>query len=74
MAVRGADATVVVVVEDDPNIARLLDMYLCRDGYRVYRETDGATGLDRIKQYRPRLIILDTGMPAISTASSSAGS
>ena len=63
MAVRGADETVVVVVEDDPNIARLVDMYLRRDGYRVYKAADGATGLDRIKQYRPKLVILDIGLP-----------
>lgn len=63
MAVRGADETVVVVVEDDPNIARLVDMYLRRDGYRVYKAADGATGLDRIKQYRPNLVILDIGLP-----------
>ena len=63
MAVRGADETVVVVVEDDPNIARLVDMYLRRDGYRVYKAADGATGLDRIRQYRPKLVILDIGLP-----------
>ena len=63
MAVRGADETVVVVVEDDPNIARLVDMYLRRDGYRVYKAADGTTGLDRIKQYRPKLVILDIGLP-----------
>jgi len=63
VAVRGADETVVVVVEDDPNIARLVDMYLRRDGYRVYKAADGATGLDRIKQYRPNLVILDIGLP-----------
>ncbi|MDE0374906.1 MAG: response regulator transcription factor [bacterium] len=63
MAVSGASKTVVVVVEDDPNIARLVDMYLRQDGYRVYKAADGATGLDRIKQYRPKLVILDIGLP-----------
>ncbi|MDE0351901.1 MAG: response regulator [bacterium] len=60
---RGADETVVLVVEDDPNIARLVDVYLRRDGYRVYKAADGATGLDRIKQYRPKPVILDIGLP-----------
>ena len=63
MAVRGVDEPVVVVVEDDPNIARLVDMYLRRDGFRVCQATDGATGLERVKQYRPRLVILDIGLP-----------
>ena len=43
--------------------ARLVDMYLRRDGYRVYKAVDGATGLDRIEQYRPKLVILDIGLP-----------
>ncbi|MCY4621281.1 MAG: response regulator transcription factor [bacterium] len=60
---RGIDEPAVVVVEDDPNIAGLVDMYLRRDGYRVYKAADGATGLDRIKQYRPELVILDIGLP-----------
>ncbi|MDE0287634.1 MAG: response regulator transcription factor [bacterium] len=60
---RRAGEPAVVLVEDDPNIARLVDMYLRRDGYRVYQAADGATGLHRIKQYRPKLVILDIGLP-----------
>lgn len=33
-----------MVVEDDPNIARLVDMYLRPDSYRVSNAADGATG------------------------------
>ncbi|MCY3862836.1 MAG: response regulator transcription factor [bacterium] len=60
--VTGAEDPVVVLVEDDPNIASLVDMYLRQEGYRVYQATDGETGLDRIKQHRPRLVILDIGL------------
>ena len=60
---RGVDEPVVVLVEDDPNIAGLVDMYLRRDGYRVYQAADGMTGLHRIKQHRPKLVILDIGLP-----------
>ena len=59
----GAGEPVVVVVEDDPNIASLVDMYLRQDGYRVYQAADGETGLERIKQHRPKLVILDIGLP-----------
>ena len=38
-------------------------MYLRRDGYRVYQAADGMTGLHRIKQHRPKLVILDIGLP-----------
>ena len=53
----------VVVVEDDSNIASLVDMYLRQDGYRVYQAADGETGLERIKQHRPNLVVLDIGLP-----------
>lgn len=59
----GAGEPVVVVVEDDPNIAGLVDMYLRQDGYRVYQAADGATGLERINQHRPKLVVLDIGLP-----------
>ena len=60
---RGVDEPAVLVVEDDPNIANLVDMYLRRGGYHVYRAADGRTGMDRVKQYRPELVILDIGLP-----------
>ena len=61
--VRSVDETSVLLVEDDPNIANLVDMYLRRGGYRVHRAADGRTGMDRVKQYRPELVILDIGLP-----------
>ena len=60
---RGAEEPVVVLVEDDPNIASLVDMYLRQDGYRVYQAADGATGLELIDQHGPRMVIVDIGLP-----------
>lgn len=53
----------IVVIEDDPNIADLLDMYLRQDGYRVFLCGDGQTGLDTIRDRSPSLVILDVGLP-----------
>jgi DNA-binding response OmpR family regulator len=55
--------TVIVLIEDDPNIADLVDMYLRQDGYRVYQAADGETGLQLVKDRQPRLVILDVGLP-----------
>ena len=52
-----------MVVEDDANIAELVDMHLRQDGYRVYQAADGATGLAHIQQHHPKLVILDIGLP-----------
>lgn len=53
----------IVVVEDDPHIADLLDLYLRREGHRVHLCPDGATGLQTIRDRRPQLVILDVGLP-----------
>ncbi len=53
----------IVVVEDDPNIADLIDMYLRRDGHRVISVDRGEAGLDAVARERPRLVILDVGLP-----------
>jgi DNA-binding response OmpR family regulator len=53
----------IVVVEDDPNISDLVDLYLRRDGFRVIQAADGASGLAAIAREKPRLAILDIGLP-----------
>ena len=59
----GEDLGTIVVVEDDPNIADLLDMYLRREGYRVLQASDGRYGLEIIGRERPKLVVLDIGLP-----------
>ncbi|HEX3542099.1 MAG TPA: response regulator transcription factor [Acidimicrobiales bacterium] len=57
------DLGTIVVVEDDPNIADLVDIYLRREGFRVIQATDGEAGLGAIDREKPRLAILDVGLP-----------
>ena len=51
------------MVEDDPNIADLVDLYLRRDGFRVIQAVDGEHGLAAIDREQPRLVVLDVGLP-----------
>ncbi len=53
----------VVVVEDDANIADLVAMYLRRDGFRVLHAADGSAGLALAERERPRMVVLDVGLP-----------
>ncbi len=53
----------VIVVEDDPHIADLVDLYLRREGYRVLLAGDGEKGLAAFKQEDPWIVILDVGLP-----------
>jgi DNA-binding response OmpR family regulator len=56
-------APTVLVVEDDAHIADLVDMYLRRDGFRVLQAPDAERGLRMIGEHRPRLVVLDIGLP-----------
>ena len=53
----------VVVIEDDPHIADLVDLYLRREGFRVLLARDGEQGLVLVKQEEPWIVILDVGLP-----------
>jgi DNA-binding response OmpR family regulator len=57
------DPATVVVIEDDSNIAELVDLYLRRDGFRVLIAHDGESGLELVRRERPRMVILDVGLP-----------
>jgi DNA-binding response OmpR family regulator len=57
------DATTIVLIEDDPNIADLVDLYLRNDGYRVYQAANGEAGLGLVRDRSPKLVILDVGLP-----------
>jgi DNA-binding response OmpR family regulator len=58
-----AENGTVVVVEDDPHIADLVDLYLRREGFRVLLAADGEKGLELFKQADPWIVILDVGLP-----------
>jgi DNA-binding response OmpR family regulator len=53
----------IVVVEDDPHISDLLDLYLRDAGFRVVQAPDGERGLELIRDQEPVLAILDVGLP-----------
>jgi DNA-binding response OmpR family regulator len=57
------DAPPIVLVEDDPNIADLVDLYLRNAGFRVYQANSGEAGLETVRTRSPRLVILDIGLP-----------
>ncbi len=58
-----SDEAVVVIVEDDPNIADLVELYLRRGGFRPYQAETGERALEVIAERRPKLILLDVGLP-----------
>ncbi len=54
---------IVLVIDDEPPIRRLLRLTLEPQGYRVCEAETGQLGLQEAAAHRPDLIILDLGLP-----------
>ena len=55
----------LIVIEDDGNIADLLDTYLRAAGFRILIAPSGERGLELIEQHAPSMAILDIGLPGM---------
>lgn len=57
--------THVLLVEDEPEMARALAMNLTARGYHVSTAADGADALHQAAAARPDVIVLDLGLPDV---------
>jgi DNA-binding response OmpR family regulator len=55
--------SLVLVVEDDPDIALAISTVLGRGGFDVARAADGKAALREFHERRPSLVVLDIGLP-----------
>ena len=53
----------VLVVEDEPEVAEVVESYLRRDGFEPTICTSVHDALARLRESRPALMILDVGLP-----------
>ena len=53
----------ILLVDDDPDIVRLLTMTLRPEGFRLLSASDGNTALEIARAERPDLLLLDWNMP-----------
>jgi len=56
----------VLIVEDNPQNMRLMEMALRASDYTLLKATDGAAALDVAMREQPDLIIMDVGLPDMS--------
>lgn len=56
----------ILVVEDEEKILNVIEAYLEKEGYEVFKAIDGIEGLDIFKNVSPHLVILDLMLPGIS--------
>ena len=57
---------VVLVVDDEVALVRVLAIHLESDGYEVLTATNGHEALAHIRQRRPQVVVLDAMMPEMS--------
>ena len=67
MAARRQPAdSLVLVVDDDPVIQKLLQVNFEMEGYKVVTGSDGQEGLARAREHRPDVVVLDVMMPRMN--------
>lgn len=54
-----------LVVEDDPDIGRLLELVLEQAGFEVHTATDGNEALEKFAEVSPELVTLDLTLPGV---------
>jgi two-component system response regulator ResD len=59
----GLSRASVVVIEDDPSISELLELYLSRENYLVHATSLGNQGVVLVKEKDPALVVLDLMLP-----------
>src|SRR5436309_2837171 len=56
----------ILVIDDDPRICELLQTVLQRKGHEVVLAENGSTGIERFRQERPEVTILDLNLPHLN--------
>ena len=55
----------ILIVDDEPDIVRLLERILAGRGHRVVKARDGVEALDAAAAVPPDLVVLDRNLPKI---------
>jgi len=58
-----SEGPVILIIDDEPQIRRLLRLTLDAHGYTVRDATTAGEGLQQVAMSRPDLVILDLGLP-----------
>ncbi|WP_456237804.1 response regulator transcription factor [Meiothermus luteus] len=55
----------ILIVEDEKDIARFIELELQAEGYRTEVAYDGITGLSRFRETNPNLVVMDLMLPVM---------
>ncbi len=65
MDVMQTDNPLILVVDDQPGVRRLVQEVFGEIGYRVLSAANGYEALELCRQHRPRVVLLDMKMPVL---------
>jgi DNA-binding response OmpR family regulator len=57
--------TLILIVDDNPHISKLLAMNLEKEGFSVIHAANGEEGFEKVKKEKPDLVISDVMMPKL---------
>jgi len=56
----------ILIVDDETNVIRLLQKFLTSKDYDVCTAADGKTAIEKVKDLKPQVVLLDILMPGMS--------
>ena len=62
---RPAESLAVIIIDDDGDARQMYSEYLRHQGCTVFTAPDGRSGLNKIDELRPDVIVLDLAMPRV---------
>ena len=55
----------ILVVDDEIEVCKILKEFLSEKGYEVYTALDGPTALEKVRETKPHIVLLDIIMPGM---------
>ena len=56
----------ILVIDDEESTRKGLETFLTANGHEVETANGGETGLEKVKAFRPHIVLLDIRMPGMS--------
>lgn len=56
----------ILIIDDDPDIIKIVKFRLQYEGYEVFEAHEGAQGLEKVRSVHPDLVLLDLIMPKMT--------
>jgi len=63
-----ANQPLILVVDDDANFREIFSVKLTSEGYRVETAENGEQGIQKTKELKPDLVLMDVNMPVMDGA------